>query len=367
MPRVDVHRYDLCDASGVTAIGHTGQVKKRSVALSGALVALGLVLLVVAAVGVAYPLWWMHRSQSGGRHLLHEPLGGGSTSVTGTCRPVLPRAGGSTGRLAGILSVPSLHLRAPVLQGLGDPVLNVAVGHDPGSPWPGRLGESIVEAHDVSYFAAIDALKPGNTVIWRNACSESTFRVISSEIVTPGAFIHTPPNSRGLALVTCYPTNALFWTSERYVVLTDFVARHGTTRRPTSPQLLGHLVVPAPPVLVAQGLTLQDNPILLGTLSIVGSPSPAFRQGPAPLNVEAAALESFFGAQKAIAEGNRGWWSDLAVPGLPVPAAWSDPNPYYVTIDVVGNSVRTVRLGSANLAMLLVVRHGTLFISSVSP
>jgi sortase (surface protein transpeptidase) len=57
------------------------------------------------------------------------------------------------------LEIPSLGVRAPVLQGLSDSVLNVAAGHDPASPWPGDVGESIIEAHDVSYFARISALK----------------------------------------------------------------------------------------------------------------------------------------------------------------------------------------------------------------
>ena len=339
------------------------------------LTVVGVVLIGAAAIGVGYPLWWDHRAAAGGQALLHEHLGsqppatgtGPSGTQGKTCRPILPSKNSSSTHLAGILEVPQLQLRAPVLQGLGDPVLNIAVGHDPVSPWPGEMGESVVEAHDVSYFSGISSLKPGSQIIWHDACAESVFKVTRSEIVTPGTVLQTPPDGRGLALITCYPTNALFWTPDRYVVLTSFVASHAATSTATAPQPVTHLIVPAPQALVAEGLTLQDNPILLGTMSIIGTPSPSWKQGPAPLDVEADALESFFGAEKAIAQGDAVWWQDLAVPGLAMPRAWSDATKLYVTIDVDGTSVQSVDLHSGDVTMLLTVDNGTLLIKSVAP
>ena len=56
------------------------------------------------------------------------------------------------GQLAGILSIPAIHLQAPVEEGTDDQELNVAVGHAPASVWPGLAGTSVFLAHDVSYF-----------------------------------------------------------------------------------------------------------------------------------------------------------------------------------------------------------------------
>jgi sortase A len=332
---------------------------------------LGLLLLLAAVVGIGYPMWWQHRSNSVGSELLKEPLvheqARPSTPHSHpACLAALPAPSSTSMHLVGILDIPTLQLRAPVLQGLDDPVLNVAVGHDPSSPWPGGLGESIVEAHDVSYFSRIDQMHPGQLVTWRDGCHDNVFRVTGSEIVTPGTFLKTPPEGKGLALITCYPTNALFWTPDRYVVETEFVSSGSASSKPTVVQVIPHLKVPAPPDLVAQGLTLQQNPILLGKLTVVGSPSPGFNQGPAPLDVEADALESFFGAEKAIAQQNLTWWSDLAVPGLAMPPMWSDATPYYVTIDVAGTTVRSVILHSDNTTVTLVVDNGTLLIQSVA-
>jgi LPXTG-site transpeptidase (sortase) family protein len=329
---------------------------------------MGFIIFAAAAAAIAYPLWWNQRSETTGNGLLREHLMRHQTSETSRCTPSLPSRYSRSVHLDGILEIPSLGVRAPVLQGLSDPVLNVAAGHDSTSPWPGGPGESIIEAHDVSYFARISALKRGDRVIWVDACTELTFRVVATEILAPGAEIFPPPAGRGLALITCYPTNALFWTPDRFVVEAEMVsAERLTTPQPRPTVLIPHLRVPAPPALAAAGLTLQSNFILLGHLSTTGHPSAAFLEGPAGLDTEKAALESYFGAEKAIATGNSAWWHDLALPGLPMPSAWSMNDPVSVTLNVAGNSVRSVTLRSAAFTMRLVVRHDTLLIASVAP
>ncbi len=334
-----------------------------------ALMLMGFIIFAAAAAAIAYPLWWNHRSETTGNSLLREHLlMRHQTSDASRCTPSLPSRYSRSMHLDGILEIPSLGVRAPVLQGLSGSVLNVAAGHDSNSPWPGGPGESIIEAHDVSYFARISALKRGARVIWVDACTEQTFRVVATEISAPHAEIFPPPDGRGLALITCYPTNALFWTPDRFIVEAEMVsAGRLTTPQPRLTVLIPHLRVPAPPALVAEGLTLQSNVILLGHLSTTGHPSAAFLGGPASLDAEKAALESYFGAEKAIATGNSAWWHDLAVAGLAMPSAWSMNDPVNVTLTVAGNSVRSVTLRSAAFTMRLVVRHHTLLIASVAP
>jgi len=140
-----------------------------------------------------------------------------------------------------------------------------------------------------------------------------------------------------------------------------------TTPQPRLAAPLPPLRVPAPAALLAEGLTLQSNFIRLGHLWTTGHPSAAFLEGPAALDAEKAALESYFGAEKAIAAGNSAWWHDLAVPGLPMSPAWSVNDPVSVTLDAAGYNVRHVTLWSAAFTMRLVVRHGVLLIASVAP
>jgi len=335
----------------------------------GTLMLTGFMVFAVGIAAIAYPLWWNHRSETTGNNLLREHLVV-RHHISGTpgCTPSLPSGYSRSMHLDGILEIPSLGVRAPVLQGLSDSVLNVAAGHDSISPWPGALGESIIEAHDVSYFARISALTRGDRVIWVDGCAEQTFRVVATGISAPGAEILPPPDGRGLALITCYPTNALFWTPYRFVVEAEMVSSGRlTTPQPRLAAPLPPLRVPAPAALLAEGLTLQSNFIRLGHLWTTGHPSAAFLEGPAALDAEKAALESYFGAEKAIAAGNSAWWHDLAVPGLAMPPAWSMNDPVNVTLTVAGNSVRSVTLWSAAFTMRLVVRHHTLLIASVAP
>src|SRR5216684_3191954 len=140
-----------------------------------------------------------------------------------------------------------------------------------------------------------------------------------------------------------------------------------TAAQPRPADGVPHLRVPAPPALVADGLTVRTNSILLGRLSMTGHPSAAFLEGPAGLDAEKAALESYFGAQKVIATGNSAWWHDLAVPALPMPPAWRADDPVSVSVDAAGNGVRSVTLRSAAFTMRLVVRHDALLIASVVP
>lgn len=347
---------------------------------SKTLLVVGVVLLLVAAAGVAYPLWWNHRSTVAGQALLHEPLrssaarpsrvpvGGGRSAAlaVSACQADLPTARSDSRHLAGILEIPAIGLKAPVLQGLDDAVLDVAVGHDAATPWPGARGESVLLAHDVSYFSSIDRLHNGDQIVWIDACHRTVFRVEQSLVTTPGSVLWPPKSGVGLSLVTCWPTNALFWTSQRFVVKAALVARHAGPAVAPPTLALPALSVPAPPALAALGLSLQDNEILLAGLSLAGSPSRSWAQGPAPLDVEATALAAYFATQKSVAAGNESWWRAISLPGTPLPTSWSDASRVATTITVRGDRVVGVTLQSADVTMRLVVVGHHLLVASVA-
>jgi sortase A len=239
---------------------------------------------------------------------------------------------------AGVLEIPSLGLRAPVLNGLTDAVLNVAVGHLPTAPWPGLIGESVFEAHDVSYFAGLSGIRNGAVVDWETPCATAQFIVTGTSVRSPGEFISTPPGGFGLALITCWPTNALFWTNRRWVVTTTLVKTTLVARPLPNTNPIGPAIaVPAPASLVAQNLTLE---------------------------VEASSLAAYFGAYKAIATQNRSWWSALA-PGLPMPSSWPRFSSVDMTITMAGETPHTITLASSTATMQLSVSHDTLTITGL--
>jgi LPXTG-site transpeptidase (sortase) family protein len=206
------------------------------------------------------------------------------------------------GQLAGVIDISSLSLTAPVEQGTDDAELNVAAGHAPASVWPGQNGSSVLLAHDVSYFVHLGDLKPGDLITYRNQCQRWTFQVTGSQVVNAGDDIS---NSAGPTLVldTCWPTNALFYTSQRLLVSAALVANPATppsksTKKGSSPTTTSPLqapsvatvnyTTPAPAALVAQGLTLDQNSTPMGTMTLTGQTSQAFQQSPNPLGLTAA-------------------------------------------------------------------------------
>jgi sortase A len=335
------------------------------------LMVLGALMLLAAGLAVAYPVWWNHRSSTVGAKIIKNftGTGGGSTLPAHTASVCINPPQTAKGQTAaGLVEIPALSLTAPVLQGMTDAVLAVAAGHDPASPWPGSTGESVIESHDVSYFSQISKLKNGDDVVWIDHCTELHFKVIGHEVVSPGALIEAPAGNRGLALITCYPTDALFFTPDRFVLLTTLVSAGKAKVTPGPVHVVTPQVkVPAPPDLVAQGLGLANSGVLVGYLHVTGSPSAGWVQGPASLDLEALALESYIGAEKAIVQHNTTWWKDLATSGLAMPTSvWSNSADTDVTEDIAGNTVISVTLSSANETFVLVGSHGELLIKSIT-
>lgn len=321
-----------------------------------------MVLLLTAVAGVAWPVWWNHRLQVAARHLL-EPL---------TSRKVAnsPNTVGTTGIASSLrgcvastetraLAIPRLGVLAPVQQGTSDTVLNVSVGHEPNTPWPGRPGESLLISHDVGYFAHLSALRRGDQIRVQHNCIVSVFTVTGHVITHPGALIDPAANGYGLALVTCWPPNALWWTSDRYVVtaqLTSTVTAISTSHPPTEtvryrPSLPGGVTVER----IMQG----GQSIGVGTLTVTGTPARAWAQSPAPLQAEHAALLSYFAGRAAVAGRNPLWWAAIAAPGVAMPASWPTLGTAEVTVNAIGTRLLSVTLGDHGSSLTVTFTGGT--------
>ncbi len=321
----------------------------------------GTLLIWVVLGFVGYAAGWTFRSHRADQAIVHSVHSQLSTISVAGCRPVLP----SSGQVAGILSIPSLHVKAPVEQGLAGAVLDVAVGHASQSVWPGQGGSAVFLAHDVSYFSRIDELAPGSVITFQGlpeGCRKLTFEVTGHDVVPAGSPIAQQAEP-SMVLDTCWPVNALWYTPNRYLVRAvevggspsrvgphSRVNPHSSARsaaasrsekahesppgkagvsralrevmvNPSSSWSLpasSNLEVPAPAALVAQGLTLQDNEAPMGAMALLGSPASSWAESPAPLEVEASALEEYFGALHALSQGEAAWWADLA-PGVTFP------------------------------------------------
>ena len=316
----------------------------------------GIVVVGLTSLGIGYPIWWNHRSQATGATLIAAGKAQ-LNQASSSCPDIASVAAAPLENQPGVLEIPSIGLVAPVLQGLSDAVLNVAAGHQPSTPWPGAPGESMVLAHDVSYFANLGRVRSGASVIWLTRCMKAEFRIDGASVQAPGDLVNAPSNQSGLALVTCYPTNALFWTTQRYVVTAHLVSEQVASQNVLYPKGTGlpAMSVNAPNTLVSEGLGLDQNSLELGTLSINGSPAANFAQGPGPLAVEREALEVFFGAKKSVEQHQPSWWADLSLPGLAFPRSWPSFGAVNVAITVKGDTPSAVSIASPQASATVVL------------
>jgi len=228
---------------------------------------------------------------------------------------------GATPTPYALLTAQGIGLDAPIVEGIDGAELDVAVGHVPASAWPGVTGTSVLAAHDVTWFSRIDQLQTGDVLSVVTPCTTFEYTVDSHQVVQAGTAIFQTTAPR-LVLTTCYPTDALFLTTQRYVLYAslDRVLATGAPTRtaPAAPVP----TVPAPPALVAQGLDLNHNPAPLGALALTGTPTPAWQQSTAPLDDEAAVLRLYFAALRSASQDQTAWWADVA-PGIPLGAAAS--------------------------------------------
>ena len=237
---------------------------------------------------------------------------------TGGCSRSAPPSGPL--RVEALLQAPSIGLKAPVVQGTGDAQLDVAVGHEANSAWPQNPGTTVLAAHDVTWFSELNHLHSGDVITYAEPCRTYHYQVTGAQVVRTGAPIPAT-STPTLALITCWPLDALFVSPQRYLLSARLVSTTRTAvapAAPTSPPAGPQVSIPVP--LLAQNLSLANNNVPLGTLGLSGSPAPAWQQSSRPLQVESSVLELFFGALRSAEQRQSAWWSQLA-PGVPFSAA----------------------------------------------
>ncbi len=249
--------------------------------------------------------WWV------GKHLV---------SATVRTKKLYKKGQPATSWPAGLMDVihiPDLKLTAPVLQGIQDAELNVAVGHLPTSVNPGMPGLSVLAGHDVTWFRHINRLKPGDVIVVQGRNHTYTFHVTHSAVLHVGTPVYNT-TAPSIVLEACYPLNALYLTPYRYMVWASMVKETSQTHAvsPSVPPNTRYTPVGIPSVVAAQGLTLATNYLPMGHLTILGHPSATWKQSNAPLNAADATTTLFLAALHIAHANNSTWWHQLA-PSVP--------------------------------------------------
>lgn len=354
------------------------------------LIALGVLLIAAAVAWQVNATLFITHSDRVGRALVHKFLQNralnspvtangpaGSASLTSCSES------SSTGDpVKGLLEIPKLNVVAPVEQGTGDDVLAVAAGHDPYSVWPGSVGNSVLEAHDVSYFVGLPNLSAGDTVRYVAPCTTYVFQVTAHTVVGEGSPVYNTPGPT-ITLVTCWPTNALWFTPDRYLVTASEVSQSSTGGGQQYLTASAPPTVAVPPPLASEGVTLATYSLPMGTFSLTGTPDATWAQTTNPLLVQTSAVEAYIAGVRSLVQSRLDWWRSFAPGVAPPPPLVGAANPGYLTplnVTVVANGTQatavtltntvSIRGGSApgrySVTVGETIQNGTLVISSWS-
>jgi sortase A len=127
------------------------------------------------------------------------------------------------GAPSGILSIPKLHLEAPVYDGTDDLTLNRGVGRIIGTARLGEAGNTGIAGHRDGFFRGLKDIVPGDRIDLVLTSQTSHYVVENIQITTPDdVSVLQPTPKASLTLVTCYPFYFVGSAPQRYIVSASF-------------------------------------------------------------------------------------------------------------------------------------------------
>jgi LPXTG-site transpeptidase (sortase) family protein len=170
-------------------------------------------------------------------------------------QPRIPN-GGIVGRLA----VPRLHVRAMVREGDSDHTLSIALGHIPGTAFPGQKGNVGIAGHRDSLFRGLKNIAANDEITFETPGASYVYRVEGTSIVKPeDTEVLNPGPTRELTLVTCFPFEYVGSAPDRFIVKASLVSENDTARNDIHDEPAPVVAAARPPVrhelsfMVAQG------------------------------------------------------------------------------------------------------------------
>jgi len=138
------------------------------------------------------------------------------------------------GELVGRLVIPHLHLRAMVREGSGEDTLDLALGHIPGTAFPGQRGNVGIAGHRDTLFRGLRKIAKDDRILFQTLSGSYLYQVETTAIVRPqDVAVLDAGDTPEMTLVTCYPFRYVGPAPRRFVVKARLVCPPGAT--PASP------------------------------------------------------------------------------------------------------------------------------------
>jgi sortase A len=188
--------------------------------LSLVVVALGVGLASWALVGIAQPI----DSLAGYPGSPATPASGAnaatlsSLSVTALSNP-------KVGNKLGVIYIPRIGGRYPIVEGTTPAELKRGVGHFRGSVMPGGGDNCVLSGHRDTVFTKLGGLRKGDRIVVTTAAGTFAYRVRLTRIVkadNKSVVVHSDHGV--LTLTTCYPFRYVGSAPKRFVVTADLAS-----------------------------------------------------------------------------------------------------------------------------------------------
>jgi sortase A len=119
----------------------------------------------------------------------------------------------------GVLEVPRLGFSTVIFEGVEEKTLRRAVGHIPGTAFPGGKGNVGIAGHRDRFFRPLRELRSDDLIVVHTPHAYYAYNVDSFRVVSPEETGILESSGKGqLTLVTCYPFFYLGPAPERFVV-----------------------------------------------------------------------------------------------------------------------------------------------------
>lgn len=126
----------------------------------------------------------------------------------------------TTGEVIGQIEIPSLTLKAVILNGDSPELLRRGVGHLSETPMPGEWGNVALAGHRDTSFRPLRHIRAGDVITLRTFKGETfRYRVESTSVVSPKDIeVLQPSSGRQLTLITCFPFDYIGPAPNRFIV-----------------------------------------------------------------------------------------------------------------------------------------------------
>jgi sortase A len=123
------------------------------------------------------------------------------------------------GDIVGRVAIPRVGVSAIVREGDDATILQRAVGHIPGTAFPGGNGNAALAGHRDTFFRGLRNIRKGDDIVLSTSAGDAHYIVENMRIVDPSEVsVLAPAQGSVLTLVTCYPFNYIGSAPRRFIV-----------------------------------------------------------------------------------------------------------------------------------------------------